>query len=241
MAFGAFWEIGSRLGIVNELFFSRPSAIVRAGMNEVQLPRFWVDFRVSAIEFASGYLLAIVLAVPLGLAAGWYRRLQYTIDPWVNFLNSLPRVALLPILVIWFGLGVESKIAVVFLGAFFSIIIPTIQGVKTTDRRLLDVATSFGASRARVFVTVVGPATVPFIITGLRLGVARALIGVVTGELFAATNGLGVMITRASASFQSDRLLFGVLIFTFAGVLGVEAIRRVENYFQRWRPVKQGA
>lgn len=239
--FGSFWEFGSRLGFVNELFFSRPSAIFLAGAAEVRLPRFWVDFQASATEFSAGYILAIVTAIPLGLAAGWYRRLQYTLDPWLNFLNSLPRVALLPILIIWFGLGVESKISVVFLGAFFSIIIPTIQGVKTTDRRLLDVAYSFGASRARVFATVVGPATVPFIVTGLRLGVARALIGVVTGELFAATNGLGVMISRASASFQTDRLLFGVLIFTFAGILGVEAIRRVEKYFQRWRPARQGA
>lgn len=239
--FGTIWEVGNRVGIINDLFFSRPSAIVRAGIEEVQIPRFWVDFQASAIEFSVGYVIAIVSAIPLGLAAGWYRRLQYMLDPWLNFLNSLPRVALLPILIIWFGLGVESKIAVVFLGAFFSIIIPTIQGVKTTDRRLLDVADSFGASRARIFITVVGPATVPFIITGLRLGVARALIGVVTGELFAATSGLGVMISRASASFQTDRLLFGVLIFTFAGILGVEAIRRVENYFQRWRPARQGA
>lgn len=239
--FATFWEVGSRVGFINELFFSRPSAIVRAGFEEVQLPRFWVDFKASAAAFGVGYVIAIVLAIPLGLAAGWYRRLQYILDPWLNFLNSLPRVALLPILIIWFGLGLESKVAVVFLGAFFSIIIPTIQGVKTTDRRLLDVANSFGASRARVFLTVVGPATVPFIITGLRLGVARALIGVVTGELFAASSGLGVMISRASASFQTDRLLFGVLIFTFAGILGVEAIRRVENYFQRWRPAKQGA
>jgi NitT/TauT family transport system permease protein len=241
VSFLALWEIGSRIGIVNNLFFSRPTAIIAAGINEVQVPRFWVDFRTSAIEFVAGYSLAIVLSVPLGLAAGWYRRLQYTIDPWLNFVNALPRVALLPILVIWFGLGMESKIAVVFLGSFFSIIIPTIQGVKTVDRRYVDVATSFGASRSRLFTSVVAPATVPFMVTGLRLGIARALIGVVVGELYAATDGLGVMITRASAALQADRLLFGVLIFTFVGVIGVEAIRRVERYFQRWRPIHQGA
>lgn len=241
VSFLAFWEIGSRIGIVNSLFFSRPTAIIAAGINEVQLPRFWVDFQTSATEFVTGYTLAIVLSVPLGLAAGWYRRLQYTIDPWLNFVNALPRVALLPILVIWFGLGIESKIAVVFLGSFFSIIIPTIQGVKTVDRRYIDVATSFGASRSRLFTSVVAPATVPFMVTGLRLGIARALIGVVVGELYAATVGLGVMITRASASLQADRLLFGVLIFTCAGVVGVEAIRRVERYFQRWRPIHKGA
>ena len=241
VAFIVFWEVGSRLGFINELFFSRPSAIFLAGVEEVQLPRFWEDFRVSALEFGVGFVSAALMAIPLGLLAGWYPRLQYLLDPWLNFLNSMPRVALLPILIIWFGLGVESKIAVVWLGAFFSIIIPTIQGVKTVDRRLLDVASSFGASRRLLFGSVVAPATVPFMVTGLRLGVGRALVGVVVGELFAATSGLGVMLARASDAFQTDRLLFGVLIFTFAGILSVEIVRRVERHFQRWRPAQNGA
>lgn len=235
------WELGSIAGFINALFFSRPSAIFMAGVEEVQLPRFWEDFRTSAIEFSAGYVLAVVMAVPLGLLTGWYRRLQYVLDPWFNFINSLPRVALLPILVIWFGLGVESKIAVVWLGAFFSIVIPTVQGVKTVDRRFHDVALSFGAPRRLLFTSVVAPSTVPFIVTGLRLGVGRALIGVVVGELFAATSGLGVMLARAGDALQTDRLLFGVLIFTTAGVLGVEAVRRVERYFQKWRPEQQAA
>lgn len=241
VAFLVFWEVGSRLGFVSELFFSRPSAIVLAGIREVQDPRFWDDFRISATEFFVGYLLAVVMAVPLGLLAGWYPRLHALLDPWLNFMISLPRVALVPVLIIWFGLGIESKIAIVWIGAFFSIIIPTIQGVKTVDRRFLEVARSFGASEALLFRSVVAPATVPFIITGLRLGVGRALVGVVVGELFAATSGLGVMLSRASEAFQTDRLLFGVLIFTAAGILGVEAIRVVERHFQRWRPRHQGA
>lgn len=232
------WEFGSRLGVVNAFFFSRPTAIVAAGIVQVQLPRFWVDVQASVTEFLVGYLLAIGLGIPLGLAAGWYRRLQYLLDPWLNFLNALPRIALLPVIVIALGLGIWAKVAVVFLGAFFSIIIPTVQGVRTVDRRYLDVAASLNVSRRRVFVTVVAPSTVPFMVTGLRLGMGRALIGVVLGELYAATTGLGVMIDRAADSFQSDRMLFGVLLFTFAGLIGVEALRRVERYFQRWRPMR---
>ena len=240
VGFILFWEIGIRQGFISAQFFSRPSAIFEAGAREVQLARFWVDVRASASEFLIGYVLAVVLGIPLGLLTGWYRRLQYALDPWLNFLNSIPRFALLPVLLIAFGLGIWSKVAVVFLGAFFSVIIPTIQGVRTVDRRYLDVATSFGASRRTLFVSVVAPATVPFMVTGLRLGIARALIGVVTGELYAATQGLGVMIKFASDSLQTDRLLFGVLLFTFAGLIGVEALRRVETYFQRWRPVRKG-
>jgi ABC-type nitrate/sulfonate/bicarbonate transport system permease component len=234
--FLALWELGSRSGLINELFFSRPTAIVAAGIVEVQKARFWTDVGVSLTEFSLGYVAAIVLGIPIGLAAGWFPKLQWALDPWLNFFNSLPRVALLPILVILFGLGIMSKISVVFLGAFFSIVIPTLQGVRTVDRRYLDVATSFRAPRRLLFTSVVAPATVPFMVTGLRLGMARALIGVVTGELYAATIGLGVMIRRSAEALNSDRMLFGVLIFTIAGIVGVELIRRFERRFQKWRP-----
>jgi NitT/TauT family transport system permease protein len=233
----ALWEIGSRLGYIDRAFFGRPTGIIEAGMTEVQNERFWHDLWASFSEFGLGYLLAIAIGIPVGLAAGWFRRLQYALDPWLNFFNSLPRIALLPVLVIMFGVfGPASKIAVVFLGAFFSIVIPTLQGVRTVDRRFLDVARSFRASRARLFSSVVLPATVPFIITGMRLGIARALIGVVTAELYTQTEGIGVLIRRATELRQGDRALFGVLLFTISGIVGVELIRRIEARFQKWRP-----
>jgi NitT/TauT family transport system permease protein len=231
------WEFGSRAGTINRAFFGRPTGIIEAGLIEIQTPRFYGDLSASVSEFGLGYLLALAIGVPLGLAAGWFRRLQYALDPWLNFFNSLPRIALLPILVILFGVaGPGAKIAVVFLGAFFSIIIPTLQGVRTVDRRFLDVARSFRASRSHLFRSVVVPATVPFIITGMRLGVARALIGVVTAELYTQTEGIGVLIRRATELRQGDRALFGVLIFTISGIIGVELIRRLEQRYQKWRP-----
>ena len=231
------WEIGSRAGVINEFFFGRPTGIVEAGIREVQTPRFWGDLAASFFEFASGFILAIILGVPVGLAAGRFRRLQYALDPWLNFFNSLPRIALLPVLVIIFGVfGPGSKIAVVFLGAFFSIVIPTMQGVRTTDKRFVDVARSFRASERLMFRSVVIPSTVPFIITGLRLGVARALIGVVTAELYTQTEGIGVLIRRASENSDANRALFGVLLFTISGIVGVESVRRVEARYQKWRP-----
>jgi ABC-type nitrate/sulfonate/bicarbonate transport system permease component len=236
VGFLVFWEIGSRADVVDAFFFSKPTDIAAAAIREVQLSRFWTDVRVSAFEFAVGYVAAVAIAVPLGIAIGWYKRAGYMADPWLNLFNSLPRVALLPLLVLWLGLGVESKIAVVFLGAFFSVVIPTVQGVRTVDRRLLDVARSFGASQRRVFTSVVAPATVPFIATGLRLGLGRALIGVVVGELYAQTQGLGVMISRASNNIQPDRMFFAIFIFTVTGIVGVEGLRRVERHFDRWRP-----
>ena len=231
------WELGSRAGIINEYFFGRPTGIVEAGIREVQSPRFWGDLAASFFEFASGFVLAIILGVPIGLAAGRFRRLQYALDPWLNFFNSLPRIALLPVLVIMFGVfGPWSKIAVVFLGAFFSIVIPTMQGVRTTDKRFVDVARSFRAPERLMFRSVVIPSTVPFIITGLRLGVARALIGVVTAELYTQTEGIGVLIRRATENSDANRALFGVLLFTISGIVGVESVRRIEARYQKWRP-----
>jgi ABC-type nitrate/sulfonate/bicarbonate transport system permease component len=234
-----FWEIGARVGFIDTFFFSQPTAIFTAGVREVQIPRFWNDLRVSAFEFGTGYISAVLLGIPIGLAFGWYRRASYMADPWLNLLNSLPRVALLPLIALWIGIGIESKIAVVFLGAFFSVVIPTVQGVRTVDRRFLDVAHSFGASQRRLFTSVVLPATIPFVVTGLRLGIGRGLIGVVVGELYAKTDGLGVIISKASSNLQPDRMFFAILIFTFTGIVGVSALRRVERYFQRWRPARE--
>jgi ABC-type nitrate/sulfonate/bicarbonate transport system permease component len=235
------WELGSRSGIISEYFFSRPTLIAAAGMREVQLERFWNDVRVSATEFVLAFLMAIAIGVPLGLLTGWYRRLNYFLDPWLNFFNSLPRIALIPVIITAVGLGMPSKIIVAWLGAFFAIVIPTVQGVKTVDRRFLDVAHSLKASQWTLFSTIVAPATVPFMVTGIRLGIARALIGVLVGELYAATEGLGVMIIRAADVIDTSRMLFGVLIFTVAGLLLSESLRRVEKYFQKWRPQRQGA
>jgi NitT/TauT family transport system permease protein len=236
IGFFVFWEIGAALGWVDLFFFSSPSRILAAGIREVQLPRFWNDVWVSGQELFGGYIAAVLVGIPLGIFCGWYRRINYFFDPWLNFMNSLPRVALLPLIVLWVGLGIWSKVIVVFLGAFFTIVINTLYGVRTVDRRLLDVANSFGANDPRIFRTVVLPGSVPFILAGLRLGVGRALIGVIVGELYSANAGLGYMIALASQTLQTDRLLFGVILLTLMGVLLVELLRVFEKRFQRWRP-----
>lgn len=229
------WEIGSRLGLIRELFFSKPSDIFLAGLTALTQPRFWSDLGISSYELIVGFALAVIVAVPLGLVAGYWRRLRYSLDPPINFLNALPQIALLPIIVIWVGLGTEAKIATVFIGVVFPVLIPTMEGVKSVDPGFLNVGRSLGASRWRTFTSIVAPATLPYTMAGIRLGFAGALTGLVTAELFAATHGLGVMIARASQTLQSDRMLFGVLIFTAAGVLGSEGIRLIEKRFGTWR------
>jgi len=230
------WQVGAMIGWIDQFFFSAPTEIVAAAIAEVQVPRFWSDVRFSGTELLIGFFASLVLAVPLGIVIGWYRRVSFTFDPWLNFFNAVPRAALVPLVVLWAGLGIEMKIIIVFFGGFFSIIMPTVDGVRTVDRQLLDVARSFRASGRLLFTSVVIPATIPFIVTGIRLALGRLLIGLIIAELYAQTQGLGVMIGKAADTLQSDRMMFGVLLFTLAGVVSTEAIGYVERYLQRWRP-----
>jgi NitT/TauT family transport system permease protein len=234
--FFAAWQLGSMAGVIDPYFFSSPTAIVAAGAREVQVPRFWNDVKISALELGVGSLAAVIVAVPLGIAIGWYRRISYTFDPWMNFFNALPRVALVPLVVLWAGLGPEMKAVIVFLGGFFSIILPTVEGVRTVERSLLDVSRSFRARERLIFTSLVIPGTLPFIASGMRVAVGRVLAGVIIAEFYAQTSGIGVMVARSAATQQPDRMLFGVLIFTLLGLLLTEVVGSGERYLQRWRP-----
>src|SRR3989304_3183786 len=231
---------GNTLQLINPMFMSAPSLVFKAGYQMFASGEIWNDLYISGIEFAWGYMLSVVFAVPFGILVGWYKRASYVFDPFINAMNATPRVALLPLVIIWLGIGILSKVGIIFLGAVFPILINARDGVKTTPYNLLIAARSFGASEWMIFKSVVLPSTVPFIITGLRLGVGRALIGVMVGELYAATAGIGFMITVAGATFQTDKVFVGILIFATTGMFCMEVLNRLEVKFDTWRP-KVGA
>ena len=231
------WElVGNVFQWINPMFMSAPSLIFKAGYDMFRSGEIYHDLYVSGVEFLGGYFLAAAVGIPFGIMTGWYKRMSYIFDPFVNALNATPRVALLPLVIIWLGIGILSKVGIIFLGAVFSILINTREGVKTTPVNLLNAARSFGASEWMVFKTVVVPSTIPFILTGLRLAVGRALVGVLVGELYAATAGIGFMITVAGATFQTDKVFVGVGIFALSGMIGMELLTKVERRFDKWRP-----
>ena len=235
------WElVGNVYQIINPMFMSAPSLIWKAAVQMFASGEIYHDMYISGVELFWGYFLSALVAVPFGIAIGWYKKLAYIFDPFVNAMNATPRVALLPLVIIWLGIGILSKVGIIFLGAVFPILINTRDGVKTTPVNLLTAARSFGASEWMLFKTVVLPSTIPFILTGLRLGLGRAIVGVMVGELYAATAGIGFMITVAGATFQTDKVFVGVLIFALTGMIGTEMITRVERRFDKWRP-KVGA
>ena len=236
-AFLIIWElVGNVLQLINPMFMSAPSLIWKAGVQLFSSGEIFNDLYISGIELFWGYLLSAVVAVPFGIMVGWYKRASYIFDPFINAMNATPRVALLPLVIIWLGIGILSKVGIIFLGAVFPILINARDGVKTTPYNLLTAARSFGASEWMVFKSVVFPSTIPFILSGLRLGLGRAIVGVMVGELYAATAGIGFMITVAGATFQTDKVFVGVLIFALTGMLGMELLTRVERRFDTWRP-----
>lgn len=234
------WETVVRAGFADPLFLPAPTQIVQAAIALFAEGEIWVHLRVSGSEFLVGYALSALIGIPLGLATGWYRRLSYVLGPFIDTLNAVPRLTLMPIIVIWFGIGIWSKAIVAFLGAVLPILIATYSGVKTNELRFLQVARSFSASELKIFSSIILPGTVPFIFTGLKYGVGRALLGVVVGELYAATAGLGYMIGDAGDTFRTDIVFVGVLIFTVTGLVSVSILNAFERRFETWRP-KVGA
>ena len=235
------WElVGNVLQLINPMFMSAPSLIAKAAIDLFSSGEIYNDLYISGTELLGGYLLSAAVAIPFGIMVGWYKKMSYIFDPFINAMNATPRVALLPLVIIWLGLGILSKVGIIFLGAVFPILINSRDGVKTTPANLLTAARSFGASEWVIFKAVVLPSTIPFILSGLRQGLGRAIVGVMVGELYAATAGIGFMITVAGATFQTDKVFVGVLVFALTGMIGTEILAKVEKRFDKWRP-KVGA
>jgi len=231
------WElVGNVFQLINPMFMSAPSLIWKAAVQLFASGEIYNDLYISGVELCWGYILSAAVAVPFGIAVGWYKKASHIFDPFINAMNATPRVALLPLVIIWLGIGILSKVGIIFLGAVFPMLINTRDGVKTTPLNLLNAAKSFGASEWMLFRTVVLPSTIPFILTGMRLGLGRAIVGVMVGELYAATAGIGFMITVAGATFQTDKVFVGVLVFALTGMAGTELLTRVEKRFDKWRP-----
>lgn len=239
---GGVWSVYNPIPAlrINPMFMSAPSLIWKAGYELFSSGEIYNDLYVSGTEFFWGYILSVAVGIPFGISVGWYKKMSYIFDPFINAMNATPRVALLPLVIIWLGIGIPSKIGIIFLGAVFPMMINARDGVKTTPQSLLNAAKSFGASEWRIFRTVVFPSTVPFLLTGLRLAVGRALVGVLVGELYAATAGIGFMITVAGATFQTDKVFVGILIFAITGIILTEVLNTIEGRFDKWRP-KVGA
>jgi ABC-type nitrate/sulfonate/bicarbonate transport system permease component len=236
LAFLLFWELVVSLGWVAPLFTSSPSRIVVAAYGMFHDGSIYPDLAVSTEEFVLGFGLAALVGVPLGILMGWYSRLNAILDPFVNALYATPRIALMPLIIIWFGIDLPARIAIIFLSSVFPILVNTMTGVRTIERDFVKVARSFGASDRQLFTTVALPSSVPNLLTGLRLGLGHALIGIVVGEMYGASAGIGFMMQTAGATFQTDKVMVGIVIIAAAGMGMTQLLKALEKRVDIWRP-----
>jgi NitT/TauT family transport system permease protein len=231
------WQaIWSYTNWISPLFFSGPSAIAKAFWSMVQDGSLFADLAFSGKNFAIGFGAALASGIVLGVIIGWYRRIRLVLDPFLNALYAAPRVAMMPLIIMWFGIGMWSKVFIVFLSAFFPILLNTVAGIRNMDRDLLRAARAFCASDWQVFKTLAIPGSVPFILTGVRQGVGVGLIGVVVGEMLGSSEGIGFRVAYGGQTFQTDTLFVGFVIIAIGGIVLSWAAERLERHFSRWRP-----
>jgi ABC-type nitrate/sulfonate/bicarbonate transport system permease component len=234
--FLAVWEIVSHLGIGGFVqYISSPSGSASAFWTMVQNGELWPSVRVSVVAFAIGFAISVGIGIPLGLAMGWNRTVRELLEPPLMAFYVMPRLALLPVVVVWLGIGTTSTIVIVVVDAIFPVIINSMAGIRNADAKLVQVARSFGAGRRDLFRKVLFPASVPAIITGVRLAVARGIMGVIVAQLYVSTIGVGHLIAVYGQTYQTDYIV--VLVF-IVGVFGYAvnlALQRIEKRFETWR------
>jgi NitT/TauT family transport system permease protein len=229
------WEFVVRLGWVNPFFVSQPTAIAGSLIRFARSGDLWHHFAVSFREFAIGYGASVVFGILAGALAGRFRTVEYALDPFLWFLYSAPLVAFYPIFVLWFGLGVPTVIAITFLLSVTQITASTLSGFQSVNPGLLRAARSFGATERDLLWKVILPASVPMVIAGLRLGIGRALMGVVVGELFGATAGLGFSISYYGALLKTTDMIASLVVVVILGVLCTQGLSAIEARFDSWR------
>lgn len=230
----AAWEIIGRYFVKNELFLATPlqaieTVVLLWSTGELQ-KHAWVSLQ----EFGIGFVVACVFGIVLGLLIASFRRVADAMNPWVAGLYATPIVAIAPLFILWFGIGIWSKVAVVISLVIFPVIINTEVGVRSVDRQLIEAIRSFGASRMQIFLKVSLPAATPFILAGVRLGIGRGLIGVVVGEVFGARAGLGFMIIQSAEVFDMPRIFAGILVLAVTGIALTAAFRWLETKLVPW-------
>ncbi|WP_104110400.1 ABC transporter permease [Arthrobacter sp. N199823] len=193
------------------------------------------DTGASLARVLSGFLLGSLLAIPIGFLMGWYQVGRAIIEPWVQFFRTIPPLALLPLVMVTMGIGETPKIFVIFLAAFLSCVISTYQGVVSVDKTLINAARVLGANSLVIFRRVVVPASSPFILVGMRIGLGAGWATVVAAELLAAPNGLGMRMQQAQQFYDMPTILVNVLVIGVLGLLMDRLLLMIEAHLTRWQ------
>jgi NitT/TauT family transport system permease protein len=230
----ALWEVLSRVVVANPLFLAAPSQICGAVISLAASGELGRHIAVSGLEFIIGYVVASLLGIALGLAMASSVTAKQVSQPWISGLYATPTIALAPLFILWFGIGIWSKVLVVIFLVLFPVTINTEAGLRTTSPRLVEMLRSFGATPRQIFLKVSLPSAMPFILAGLKLGIGRGLIAVVVAELFGSRAGLGRLISQAADAFNMPELFAGVIVLAVAGIAMTAGFSWLERKLVPW-------
>jgi NitT/TauT family transport system permease protein len=237
-----FWHFLATTVINDTTFLVSPIVVVATGyemlfVNGDLYPHLFA----SSWIFFYGFLLAIVAGVPLGFVMALSPVVRDYVNPWMTTLYTTPRIAFAPLLLLWFGVSGGAKVSIVFLGCVFPILINSYYGMRVVNREYVELARSFRLNSRALFFKILLPASVPFVLSGVRLAIGRGLTGVAIAEWFGATEGLGYLIFFAGQTLNIPILFVGVAVFAALGIFGFEVVRRVEAYATPWKTDARGS
>ncbi len=231
------WCIISSMPDIKSVIVSPPK-VLRALASNLKSGYLLIQIRDSLIRVIGGFLLGFLFSIPVAFLLGWYEGFRVIVEPWIQFLRTIPPIALIPIVIATFGIGTSAKIMIIFFAVFLTMVVTIYQGVKNVDPTLIKAAKVFDANDAQIFIHVVVPAAVPYILTGVRLGLASALTTLVAAELTGAASGLGTMIQQAGMYFKMDVVLLGIIIIGIIGFLFDKLVLFLEKRLTSWQEVK---
>jgi NitT/TauT family transport system permease protein len=226
------WEIAA--WNVDPVLFTSPTKVAAAAYHMILSGELWTYLWPSLVVLAIGFALAVVFGIAIGLLLARFWVLDVALNVYITFLYSIPSVALVPLIVLWAGFETTAKVIILFLFAFFPMVINTYQGVKSVDPKLLEVGRAIRCSEGQLWAHIVLPAALPFIVTGLRLALGRALIGMVLADLYTAISGIGYLIVRTASTYQVDKMFVPIVTLGLLGVTFTGLLRLAERYVAPW-------
>ena len=231
------WQIGAMN--VDPVLFTSPWKVAVAAVGMISSGELWAGLWPSLVVLLIGLTLAIIFGTLLGLALARFHILDVSVTVYITFLYSIPSVALVPLIVLWAGYETTAKVIILFLFAFFPMVINTYQGVKSVDLKLLEVGRAFRCSERQLWANIVLPGALPFIVTGIRLAVGRGMIGMVLADLYTAISGIGYLIVRSASTFQVDKMFVPIVTLGLLGVTLTALLRLAESYVAPWTAASQ--
>jgi NitT/TauT family transport system permease protein len=233
--FFALWQAVFLVVPFNPLFISKPDLIAKALVDLIASGQLFDDLLVSAVPFTYGLVAAAVVGVAIGVVMGWRARVGYALDPLMTVLYASPLIALAPLVVVFLGVGVAGKAIIIFALAVFPFVFNAYAGVRSVDPLLINVFRSLGGTEKDLYLKLILPSILPYIVAGARLAIGRALVGVLVGEFFAASEGIGFAIARYGDLFALDRMFACILTVMVIAVTLTEAVRWAERAAFPWR------